>query len=367
MSKKVPVRNSVLGINRRVVDAYCIMDIQTLIDTPLQPVALVEPVELIQPIEPITSIETNATVKKAKRSRPSKGSKAIKQPKPAKIAKTSEETPIKPKKPQASRARVYPPYTPPVVVAKPPGRRGRRSNAEYLAMQQQQTIKSLVRERVIQVPIDTKYLMYKERPSRVENLCGRFRARVEKAAFKEAIVVNHTCMGWQEDVYNIHGNGSYMNNLSGMLYFKGCKNLNGVYALGNDLGLTKPEVIIHMIVLSACMGEFIDVRPAGLMETILRQIGLDPYRLMDTTNSVRFQVKPCNWMPSSYPRGNDWSITTRGSIIIRMTWKALVWTQEIENDLTEFCDKMMTRLKQALKECKATSVAEPIKQETADT
>ncbi len=195
-------------------------------------------------------------------------------------------------------------------------------------------------------------MRYQARPSRVENLCGRFRARVDKTPFKEAVIVNHTCMGWQEDIYNIHGNGSFMNNLSGMLYFKGCKNLKAVHELGKDLSLDKPEVIIHMIVLSGCIGEFIDVRPTGLMETILHQIGLQPYRLMDTTNSVRFQVKPNDWMPSVYPRGNDWAITTRGSIIIRMTWKSLTWTQEIEDELTSFCDDMMAKLKKIVQECK---------------
>jgi len=212
------------------------------------------------------------------------------------------------------------------------------------------TLKAIINKKVVRVSMDKRYMLYKSRPTRVENLCGKFKCRVPKEPFKEAVVVNHTCMGWQEDVFNIHGNGSFMNNLSGIMYFKGCRNLQSLHEFASDLGLDKPDAVIHMVVFSGCIGKFIDVHPAGLMEKILREAGLDPYRLIDTTNAVRFRLKPIQWGPANVPRANDWSISTRGSFIIRMTWKSLIWTQQIEDDLLKFCDDIIQKLKQFLHE-----------------
>lgn len=152
-------------------------------------------------------------------------------------------------------------------------------------------------------------------------------------------------MGWQEDLYNIYGNGTYLNHLTGKMIFRGCRNLSAVKSFAADLGMESPAIVVNMMVCAGAIGHLMDVRPSGLVEHVIAKMGMLPYRVMDTTNAIRFTVRQKDWLAIVYPKHNDWTITTKGSVIIRMTWDKLPWTQEIENNLLDTCNEYMKRIR----------------------
>lgn len=50
------------------------------------------------------------------------------------------------------------------------------------------------------------------------------------------------------------------------------------------------------------------------------------------------------------PRSNDWTITTRGSVIVRLTWNSIAWTQDVEDSVLMVCDCYVTQLRELLLE-----------------
>ena len=211
-------------------------------------------------------------------------------------------------------------------------------------------IKTKIKDKIIHMQLTPKYKVYKKRLTRMENLCGQFKTFVHRDAMSSVTKRCKTCMGTQDDVYSIFGNGSMMERMNSKMYFKGCTNLKVAHMMSRELGMDTPPVQVHMIVLSACMGILVDIRPSGLMMSILANMGLSPYYIIDSTNAVRFKVNTSEWPDVIMPKSNDWTITTRGSVIIRMTWSALEWTQKIEDDIVRSCDIQINLLREFFEE-----------------
>lgn len=211
-------------------------------------------------------------------------------------------------------------------------------------------IKTKIKDKILHMQLMPKYKVYKKRKTRMENLCGQFKTVVRRDTLSSVVNRCHTCMGKQDDVYSIFGNGCLMERLNSRMYFKGCTNLKVAHMLSEELGMDKPPVLVHMIVLSACMGILVDIRPCGLMMSILQNMGLSPYYIVDSTNAVRFKVNTSEWPGVVLPKSNDWTITTRGSVIMRMTWNSLEWSQKIEDDIVLSCDRQLSLLREFIEE-----------------
>jgi hypothetical protein len=210
--------------------------------------------------------------------------------------------------------------------------------------------------KVVLMTLDQRFKKYAARPCRIENMCGRFKYNVRKAPLSNVITLfpgaNSTSErgGWTENIYSIYGNCSYLCETSERLHFKGCQGLASVHKLAEELRAPTKDTVVHMVVISGCMGEFVDVRPCGLMDTLLRRMKITPFRTIDATNSVRFHVRMDEWLDLPRPKVSDWTITTRGSVIIKFTWSALPWTLEVERKMLEFCNKQMDLLRELILE-----------------
>jgi hypothetical protein len=207
----------------------------------------------------------------------------------------------------------------------------RKTPRNVFVRQRDFIVKTIVKRKVQNINISNN--PYKKRPCRTENICGQFKYRVDKEPLKPILVRIKKCMGWQEDIYSIHGNATINNNGSGLMFFKGCQDLAQAQTLAGDLGITRKDIVVHMVVFSACIGHLVDVSPMGLVETVLVRMGLKTYRVMDTSNSVRFSIPKHDWLAVVYP-----------SIIIRMTWDALTWTREIEDSIVTTCNKYIDEI-----------------------
>lgn len=221
-------------------------------------------------------------------------------------------------------------------------------------------MKMMVKDQVTVVEMQECYKKYNQRECRIENICGRFPALVDKRMIEKVIVPMRTCMGVQEDVYNIFGNGAFMAGSKDCMLFKGCQNHSTAMKLAADIGLKVPtRMTVNMIVISACMGELIDISPTGIMQNILKQSGITPRYLYEHYNAIRFTVSKMYWACPHYPRNNDWTITLRGSVIIRTTWNFLTWNEKMETELLQFCNLMLDDFRNKLHAYKEHKQATP--------
>lgn len=185
--------------------------------------------------------------------------------------------------------------------------------------------------------LSEKYTHYPFKECRMENICGHLFSHAYSPTVRKAAVKGTGCMGWKHDIYSIYGNGSLMTLASNNIFFKGCRNLKGLHLFAQDMGIENFSNQVHMSVTSGCLGMLIDIRNGGLAYNVLRKMLLHPYYAADSTNSIRFRKSPFIDLGGVYPKTNDWIITIRGCVIIRMTWDAQQWTQEIEEKLVRYC------------------------------
>jgi hypothetical protein len=218
-------------------------------------------------------------------------------------------------------------------------------------MQKQFTMKVKIKSNIKEIHVLPIYKKYKYRRCRIENMCGRFSELVNKHSMKHVIIPSRTCMGVQEDIYSIYGNGSFMSNNPNRLYFKGCRNLHYARLMASDMFISdKTKILVNMIVVSACIGQFVDVGSQGIMQEILDKQGFSPFFMHDMSNAVRFQIPNSKWPGICFPKNNDWTITMRGSLIARMTFDAIEWTSEIENDMIKVCNAYFDMFVQQIRE-----------------
>lgn len=96
------------------------------------------------------------------------------------------------------------------------------------------------------------------------------------------------------------------------------------------------------------------VSSSGLLETKIREKGGSHVRvggrMYDHTNSVRFAIHTFDGgvfdMPEPFhPDNNDWTITGKGIVMIRFTWKKFEWTQEAEQACLSLSDRVTAWLR----------------------
>jgi hypothetical protein len=66
-------------------------------------------------------------------------------------------------------------------------------------------------------------------------------------------------------------------------------------------------------------------------------------RMYDHTNSVGFTIvrfeEDAFRMPAEYrPDSNDWTVTGKGMVIIRLIWKNIEWTRALEDSCLAMCN-----------------------------
>jgi hypothetical protein len=209
-------------------------------------------------------------------------------------------------------------------------------------------ISLLQQGKIVHLDLGMRYQPYRRKAVSIENICGKFVKKVDSRKIKPATVLNKTCMGWQHEVYNIHGNATFSKKNQGKMVFKGCRNYKDVQDLGKDLSIQNQDktvqTIVHMAVFSAHVGQLLDVSPMGLVETMIEELGYQGYRSIDGTNAYKFSLNEHQWKmvcEDAFPRSNDWTMTTRGSVVVRLTWDYCEWSQELEDSLLEMCEKQI--------------------------
>ena len=246
--------------------------------------------------------------------------------------------------------------------------------------------------------LSPRWIPYPKRPSRVENICGKFVVRVEestatecgrgteeagsgrisfasgeggleqesdKIGFQYISCLSGRCLdarldsvsfrndspfGKQYELFHIAGHVTVRSTpgLPRSVIFKGVKGVAGTDELSRDLFMDASVLpLVHMGVISSCLGRRLQTSQCCYLENKITSssggmlggwMRVEP-RSMDQCNIVRLSV--CKW-PSFLPEhlvplSNDIVITGRGSVMHRFSWPGVLWTEQNERAVLDVC------------------------------
>jgi hypothetical protein len=195
------------------------------------------------------------------------------------------------------------------------------------------------------VLLDRRYTPYAKQGARIENLCGSFTEYVHTDGLAQ--VVKKT--GTQKEIFHLHGN-VVINQGKGA--FMGVRGMAGLEKLARAINISTPGNVVHMAVMTSKIGRRVQVSCNGLLETNLerhREHLRVEGRLYEHTNAVRFTLTkfeaPQFRLPRAMvPDNNDWMVTGKGMLIIRLSWRRVAWTREIEAECLALCERVLAWL-----------------------
>jgi hypothetical protein len=190
------------------------------------------------------------------------------------------------------------------------------------------------------VMLDERYAPYGRQGARIENLCGSFTEFVPTQALESVL----TRTGTQRELFHLQGN-VVVNQGKGA--FMAVRGVSGLQRLSKSLGLSSAGNVVHMAVLTSKLGKRVQVASAGLLEASLGRHSEHVRvkgRIYEHTNSVcfellRFDQGPFKMPLELCPDSNDWTVTGRGMVIIRLVWRNLEWTLAAEEACLGLCDR----------------------------
>lgn len=205
-----------------------------------------------------------------------------------------------------------------------------------------------VRERVLKatggidtILLDERYTPYDRQSPRIENLCGSFTEYAPSIGLQTVLSQS----GSQRELFHLHGNVVLSQGRAAFLAVRG---IDGLEALAKTLRLSSANNTVHMVVLTSKIGKRAQVSSAGLLETSLgRQKGHVRVmgRIYEHTNSVGFRILKFEKLPFTlpaeyWPDSNDWTVTGKGMVIIRLVWRSLAWTRGAETACLTLCENV---------------------------
>lgn len=208
------------------------------------------------------------------------------------------------------------------------------------------------------IMLDERYTPYASQGARIENLCGVFKEPVAPPDISPVLTMTLSAFGRQREVFNVHGNAAIHH---GRANFMGVRSAAGLEGLARGLNLTSVDNAVHMAVMCGKTGQRVQVSASGLLENVLlnrfaRHLRVEG-RMYDQTNTVRLSIhtfcanpdadpnaEGVFYLPRAYwPDRNDWTVTGRGTVMTRFTWRKhrVEWTRECEAACLALCNSVM--------------------------
>lgn len=228
-----------------------------------------------------------------------------------------------------------------------------------------------------QTALESHWAPYPRRGCQIENICGKFlqgadgasRARSStswSAANRQAPHLHwrlgpvsfraSSPFGTQTELYHLAGHVTSRSTpgLARTMIFKGVRGEQGLEALRRDLLFDGVGSAVHMAVVSSCLGKRVQTSADCYLENRVRDgtlgwLGVES-RCLDQCNVVRLRVVDfAGLLPQALrPLTNDIVVTGRGSVLHRLTWRALPWDEWVERDVLDGCERVVDGICEAV-------------------
>lgn len=191
----------------------------------------------------------------------------------------------------------------------------------------------------------------------LNNQCVVFDHRLSSVCFKTT-----SPFGKQHEMFHLDGHVTIRctPGLPRSMIFKGVKGLQGITSLTHDLFLDeercvdtgRPSVIplVHMGVITSCMGVRLQTSECCFLENrVMERYGpLHGWlsvetRSPDQCNIVRLSVRDWSGILSRdiIPIANDLVISSKGSVVHRLSWAGLPWDARVEAEMLAGCARVV--------------------------
>ena len=148
-----------------------------------------------------------------------------------------------------------------------------------------------------------------------------------------------------------------LNVLEHVVHFKGATGHSALQDIACDIGLLHGEAEVFMVLVTGSLGFLVDVTIGCYIEQYFakhfRGVFHPRLRIIDLHTVIYLECRNLHdFFPEIHeslkPRKIIISISNRGSIIMRMTWRRVDWTQEAELMVLALAEKIASCIKECV-------------------
>lgn len=187
----------------------------------------------------------------------------------------------------------------------------------------------------------------------LENLCGHFCTYYEAAAHRQVQHRSRWLFGRPHEMYHLDGNAYAY---GGRVHFRASRGTDALERLADALELGSPACAVTMCAVRFGLGRRVHTGHGSYLETSVqhRLPGLRVCcRMLDNNAAVKLRIDrfggrdvPFFDAPDTRPVRADLTVSGRGVVVARVTWRACPWDRGCEAHLLAFC----TWLRDALRD-----------------
>lgn len=185
---------------------------------------------------------------------------------------------------------------------------------------------------------------------RIDNMAGRF-----LTPFTSSMADKVTFNGRRKSHrYIFHVDGT-LTLCKDALHFKGCTSLRAIERIKHDIGLSDSASRVYMVLLTGNLGCMVDVRFNCFIEHFFAYnyggCFFPRYRVIDLHPVIYLEIH--KWKKGKFPvefHGNPprrvlLTISHKGTVIFRLNWDKVLWTETLQHDSIEFCQWILNQIK----------------------
>ena len=179
----------------------------------------------------------------------------------------------------------------------------------------------------------------------LENVCGHFLTHYEaSAAHRQVQHRSRWLFGRPREMYHLDGNAYAY---GGRAHFRACRGTDAIERLADALQLESPACVVTMCVVRFGLGRRVHTGHGCYLEARV-QHGLPGLRvccrMIDSNAAVKLRIDrfggrdvPFFDAPATRPARADVTVSGKGVVVARVTWRACPWDRACEAHLLAFC------------------------------
>lgn len=185
----------------------------------------------------------------------------------------------------------------------------------------------------------------------IDNMAGKFKDFLRCTDIHPLVFSTSHFVVKTKQIFHLHGTLTLHNQV---VHFKGCRGLQSLQDVATDIGLIESDGFVYMALMTGNLGHPVDVRFGCYIERYfyshmkpcirprIRIIDLHPVVYLETR---QWDTSIMPDIPSHVrPVKAVCSISNRGTVIIRCTWKKLLWTLDTEHHVLRFGQWFMDQI-----------------------
>ena len=196
-------------------------------------------------------------------------------------------------------------------------------------------------------------IIFPYQPVRIDNMAGNFKYAFRTHDLGSITFPSKQLFSVSKQIYHVDGTLSIFRNF---VHFKGCSGIQSIQRIQRDIGLESSACLVYMALMTGNIGCPVDVNFGCYIERYflynfkkcffprIRVIDLHPVIYLEMNQWVEdvFPKMPVSFRPCRVVV----TVSHRGTVIYRLTWKRVPWGEEIEQHAIQFCQWIMDCIKE---------------------